>query len=206
MAKGVSGAGHLYLCGHEIPLLGSNGGYQMKYPVLFGCLTAAFTMTAAAVTANDFDDGGRFHGPYTKTPIKHLVVIFQENISYDHYFGTYPNAANLAGETPFKAKRHTPINNNLVTPLDVEHHFKPLAGGPNLLTNNPNASATAPAGPNNTRTNRPGPQRHARAGRLQQRQHGRLPGVDRHRRRHHLQRSAAAARRRRHQGPGDGLL
>jgi phospholipase C len=110
-------------------------------------------MTAAAVTANDFDDGGRFHGPYTKTPIKHLVVIFQENISYDHYFGTYPNAANLAGETPFKAKRHTPINNNLVTPLDVEHHFKPLAGGPNLLTNNPNASATAPAGPNNTRTN-----------------------------------------------------
>jgi phospholipase C len=125
----------------------------MKYPVLFGCLTAAFTMTAAAVTANDFDDGGRFHGPYTKTPIKHLVVIFQENISYDHYFGTYPNAQNLPGEMPFKAKRHTPINNNLVTPLDVEHHFKPLAGGPNLLTNNPNASATAPAGPNNSRTN-----------------------------------------------------
>ena len=28
----------------------------------------------------------------TATPIKHLVVIFQENVSFDHYFGTYPNA------------------------------------------------------------------------------------------------------------------
>ena len=30
--------------------------------------------------------------PGTTTPIKHVVVIFQENISFDHYFGTYPNA------------------------------------------------------------------------------------------------------------------
>ena len=28
------------------------------------------------------------------TPITHLVVIFQENVSFDHYFGTYPNALN----------------------------------------------------------------------------------------------------------------
>ena len=28
------------------------------------------------------------------TPIKHVVVIFQENVSFDHYFATYPNAAN----------------------------------------------------------------------------------------------------------------
>ncbi len=28
----------------------------------------------------------------TATPIKHLVVVFQENVSFDHYFGTYPNA------------------------------------------------------------------------------------------------------------------
>ena len=24
------------------------------------------------------------------TPIKHVVVIFQENVSFDHYFATYP--------------------------------------------------------------------------------------------------------------------
>src|SRR5580693_1573913 len=46
----------------------------------------------------------------TATPIKHLVVIFQENISFDHYFGTYPYAANTDGTT-FQAKKATkPVN------------------------------------------------------------------------------------------------
>ena len=27
----------------------------------------------------------------TATPIRHLVVVFQENVSFDHYFGTYPS-------------------------------------------------------------------------------------------------------------------
>ena len=35
------------------------------------------------------------------TPITHLVVIFQENVSFDHYFATYPNATNPQGEPPF---------------------------------------------------------------------------------------------------------
>ena len=34
------------------------------------------------------------------SPIQHLVVIFQENVSFDHYFGTYPNATNASGQ-PF---------------------------------------------------------------------------------------------------------
>ena len=38
----------------------------------------------------------------TATPIKHVVVIFDENESFDHYFGTYPYAANTDG-TPFVA-------------------------------------------------------------------------------------------------------
>jgi Phosphoesterase family/Multicopper oxidase len=29
------------------------------------------------------------------TPIRHLVIIFQENISFDHYFGTYPHVPKL---------------------------------------------------------------------------------------------------------------
>jgi len=49
----------------------------------------------------------------TATPIKHLVVIFQENISFDHYFGTYPVAANVKGEPPFTAKPDTPTVNGL---------------------------------------------------------------------------------------------
>ena len=44
----------------------------------------------------------------TATPIKHVVVIFGENISFDHYFGTYPNATNPKGEPSFHAKPGTP--------------------------------------------------------------------------------------------------
>ena len=47
------------------------------------------------------------------TQIKHLVIIFQENVSFDHYFGTYPNATNLSGETPFFARPGTPTVNGL---------------------------------------------------------------------------------------------
>jgi phospholipase C len=57
------------------------------------------------------------------TPIQHLVVIFQENISFDHYFGTYPVATNPPGEPKFKAAANTPYVNGLTS---------------GLLTNNPN--------------------------------------------------------------------
>jgi phospholipase C len=58
-----------------------------------------------------------------RTPIQHVVVIFDENISFDHYFGTYPKAANIDG-TPFQAAKRTPQVNGL------NHR---------LLTANPNA-------------------------------------------------------------------
>ena len=58
--------------------------------------------------------------------IKHIVVIFGENESFDHYFGTYPNAQNLPGETAFTALAGTAIPNNYVS-------------NPGLLTNNPNS-------------------------------------------------------------------
>ncbi|MGO4301693.1 phospholipase C [Leifsonia sp. RAF41] len=66
------------------------------------------------------------HSDQTVTPIKHLVVIFDENISFDHYFGTYPNAANTDG-MPFTASPKTPKANTLATS--------------GTLTNNPNLYA-----------------------------------------------------------------
>jgi len=57
--------------------------------------------------------------PPTTTPIQHLVVIFQENISFDHYFGTYPNATNPAGEPPFSPAPLTPSVNGILGPLSV---------------------------------------------------------------------------------------
>ena len=53
----------------------------------------------------------------TATPVKHLVVIFDENISFDHYFGTYPNALNPPHEPPFKARPGTPAVNGLTSVL-----------------------------------------------------------------------------------------
>lgn len=61
----------------------------------------------------------------TATPIKHVVVIYQENVSFDHYFGTYPHATNPIGEPQFHGSKNTP------TDIDTVEN----AG---LLTNNPN--------------------------------------------------------------------
>src|SRR5260370_2631452 len=55
------------------------------------------------------------HQSSTATPIKHLVGIFDENISFDHYFGTYPHAANLPEEPAFHASLSTPTVNVLST-------------------------------------------------------------------------------------------
>src|SRR5580765_6645622 len=115
----------------------------MKHRAIFGCLAAAFAVVTAAAYADDRDHDGDDRGRFTRTPIKHLVVIFQENVSYDHYFGTYPKALNLAGETKFQASPRTPINNNLLTPLDTAHGFAPLVGV-DLINNNPNNNPAAP--------------------------------------------------------------
>jgi phospholipase C len=69
----------------------------------------------------------------TTTPIKHLVVIFQENVSFDHYFGTYPKAANTSGQA-FHAAKGTPKVNGL-------GNTKGAGGVGTLLTNNPNLDA-----------------------------------------------------------------
>src|SRR6202789_2836817 len=58
------------------------------------------------------------HAPaQTATPIKHLVVIFDENISFDHYFATYPNALNPPHEPSFKPRPGTPSVNGLTSAL-----------------------------------------------------------------------------------------
>jgi phospholipase C len=47
------------------------------------------------------------------TPITNVIVLFQENVSFDHYFGTYPKALNNSGETQFSAYPGTPSVNGL---------------------------------------------------------------------------------------------
>ena len=44
----------------------------------------------------------------TTTPIKNVVVIFQENISFDHYFATYPYATNPVNRNSFHCEGEHP--------------------------------------------------------------------------------------------------
>jgi phospholipase C len=70
----------------------------------------------------------------TATPIKHVVVIYNENVSFDHYFATYPNAANPSGEPAFTPAAGTPSVNGLSGTL--------LTANPNF-TNPVNGAAAA---------------------------------------------------------------
>src|ERR1700684_3245260 len=75
----------------------------------------------AAVTPGTTFAAPGNNGGTTTTPIKHVVVIFGGNVSFDHYFGTYPNATNPKGEQKFKAKSGTPTVNGLTGGL-LEHN------------------------------------------------------------------------------------
>lgn len=105
------------------------------------CASVASAGLALAVSAHVTSPAGKFFlepqtmsGPMsrfapqdavpTATPIKHLVIIFGENRSFDHYFGTYPVAQNPPGEPAFAAAPSTPAVHGLT---------------PALLTRNPNA-------------------------------------------------------------------
>ncbi len=74
---------------------------------------AAILVAAAVAVVAAGASGGAKRDSATTTPIKHLVVIFQENVSFDHYFATYPVAANPPGEPPFVAADNTPSVNGL---------------------------------------------------------------------------------------------
>jgi phospholipase C len=95
-------------------------------------LTSALLASVAAPIAvratnarTDKDDRGRRDRDEERSPIRHVVVIFQENVSFDHYFATHPHAANTDG-SHFVARPETPLVNGL------------FAGG--LLDHNPNST------------------------------------------------------------------
>jgi len=94
-----------------------------------GAAAAVVAVTAGSSHANPPSGGG------TATPIKHVVVIFQENVSFDHYFGTYPFAANTDGPT-FTPVKGTPAVNGL--------NFSLLAANPNAA--NPKRLDSSPSG------------------------------------------------------------
>ncbi len=95
---------------------------RLRRPGLLSAAAASLALVAVGFSATGALGQA---GPPTATPIQHLVVIFQENVSFDHYFATYPNAANPPAEPGFTAASRTPSVNGLSTSL--------------LAPNNPNS-------------------------------------------------------------------
>jgi phospholipase C len=94
---------------------GSAGAMRCVALIGVACLLAGVPVQAQASAVDELT---------TATPIKHLVVIFDENVSFDHYFATYPVATNPPGEPAFHAAAGTPAADT----LSAAH----------LLSNNPN--------------------------------------------------------------------
>jgi phospholipase C len=57
--------------------------------------------------------------PQPKTPIQHLIVLMQENHSFDNYFGTYPGADGIPPNTCMPENPTDPQNNNCVKPFHL---------------------------------------------------------------------------------------
>ena len=87
---------------------------NIRNAIRLALLPVALSATVGALAANS-----------PATPITNVIVLFQENVSFDHYFGTYPNAQNNtgAGDQPFSAYPGTPTVNGFT---------------PELLLSNPN--------------------------------------------------------------------
>jgi phospholipase C len=100
-----------------------------KLSALLLATAIAFCLSAPAWASRAYRNADQYR---TATPIKHLVVIFDENVSFDHYFATYPVATNPPGEPRFAAAPGTPRVNNLASA--------------HLLTRNPNLNPRNGAG------------------------------------------------------------
>jgi phospholipase C len=114
---------------------------MLRRRALLGLLAAGVVAAAvlAVGIAGAAPPGQSKGSDQTKTPIEHLVVIFQENVSFDHYFGTYPSAANGADEQPFTGRPGTPAVDGLFPATDSSLPAA-LQHSADLTTANPNSS------------------------------------------------------------------
>src|ERR1700682_4286654 len=83
------------------------------FPALILGLMLITTACSSSTTQQPTTSSSPASGAKTTTPITHLVILFQENVSFDHYFGTYPKATNPGGEPSFTAAAGTPAVDGL---------------------------------------------------------------------------------------------
>ncbi len=110
---------------------------KVLYALPLSALALALTACGGSMSNSIGASGGTHQDTTpTATPIKHLVVIYGENVSFDHYFATYPNAANPSGEPVFTATAGTPGVNGLSGSL--------LTANPNYTNTTNGANAANP--------------------------------------------------------------
>lgn len=122
---------------------------QRRFTRKGAAATGVAVLAASALTSGLFGVGtdtatAAENAAGTATPIKHVVVLFQENVSFDHYFATYPNAANTPGETQQgTGAAATAFKPSEDTPKDINT----LANAGLLAPNNPNSVQPARLSP-----------------------------------------------------------
>ena len=110
---------------------------RLSSSVKVGCMALLLSSCGHSHNDSSTNNGGGTTPPATSeqdalptaTPIKHLVVIFGENESFDHYFGTYPQSRDPAGEPTEK----------WVAPSNVAN-VNGYVRNSTLLTANPNTT------------------------------------------------------------------
>ena len=152
---------------------------------------------AAVTAASTAYAGGRHHKPPVGTgavtPIQHLVVIFQENVSFDHYFAT------------IRTPRTRPTSRASRPAARPEgQRAEPAVPGSGQREHGP----AVPSRPLAVRDLRPGPQLQRRAGAAHAGPHGPVRREGRSRRlgRAEQRQRRPSLRLRQGPGPGDGLL
>jgi phospholipase C len=96
-----------------------------------GCALAALTLGVAPASLSYAASGpATLDGAVKKTnttPIRHVIIIMQENRSFDNYFGTYPGANGIPNGTCVPLNPKTP-SAGCVVPFHDPHDVN--AGGP----------------------------------------------------------------------------
>ena len=118
--------------------------------ILSGCGQGTLSNPAGNGNANTTPPPAAAVATTSAAVIKHIVVIFDENVSFDHYFGTYPQASNPAGETPFTAATAASAAASTTalpaTPTNIANYISTpalLTGNPNLNANNTNTATNS---------------------------------------------------------------
>ena len=89
--------------------------------ILLGIVVSSWSVDPVASSNPDTD---------TTTPIQHLIVVMQQNHTFDNYFGAYPKSEGLPADTCIPVSISDPTNNSCIAPFYIgEYPLSDLSHG-----------------------------------------------------------------------------